>query len=243
MDLSNSSVEEIEANNCEILESVTLENCKEAVKVSFSKTALAKLVVKGCEKLTTLSCENSDLKNLDIKGCEKLEKLNVKNNSLTKLKVSKADFPSLTESTCENQKITSKLSQSFNLVNFLQNLVISSETVDDVSELDSIKNIKGYDESDNEISYELDKNTGKITFSSEPYTLTYDYDTGFENILMDVDISISNGEKWGAGDGEDILDDENSPSGSSSGCNSGFGFEFAALGLLLNLTRKKFTKK
>ena len=253
LDLSNSAVQEIEVNNCEILESVTLENCKEAVKVNFSKTALAKLVVKGCGELTTLSCESSDLKNLDIEDCTKLEKLNVKNNSLPKLKVSKTYFPYLTEFACENQRITSKVSQSFNLKNFLQNFVISSAAVADVSaensELDSIQNLKAYDKSGNELATVLDPETGIITITDgEPYTLTYNYDTGFkkdngENVLMDVNISIGNGEKWGAGDGEDILDDENSPSGSSSGCNSGFGFEFAALGLLLNLTRKKFTKK
>ena len=241
LNLSKSAVEEIEANNCEILETVTLEDCKEIVKVNFSETALAKLVVKGCEALTALSCESSDLKNLDIDGCQKLEKLNVKNNSLPKLRISKTNFPSLTEFSCENQKITSKLSQSFNLNNFLQSLVISSATAADTSELDNIKNIKGYDTSNNELSYELNKETGEIKFSEEPYTLTYDYNTGFEDILMDVNISISNGEKWGAGDGENLSDEENSLSSSGSGCNSGFGFMI--LGLLLNLTRKKFTKK
>ena len=243
LDLSNSAVENINVKNCEILEAVTLEGCRQAVKVDFSETALAKLVVKGCEKLTELSCENSDLKNLDIANCNKLEKLNVKNNSLPKLKVSKKDFPNLTDFSCGNQKITSKLSQSFNLSNFLENLVISSGTASDTSELDNVKNIKVYDEADNELSYELDKETGIITISGEPYTLTYDYDTGFENILMDVNVSLRNAEKWGAGDGDD-LSEENLLSDSNSGCNSGFGLIAAlmALGLLLNLTRDSLSE-
>ena len=82
-------------------------------------------------------------------------------------------------------------------------------------------------------------NTGEIKFGSEPYTLTYDYDTGFNNTLMDVNISLSNGEKHGgAGDGENPIDEEDSPSGSGSGCNFGFGFVIFGL-LLNNLKRKK----
>ncbi len=246
LDFSESSVQEIDINNCEILNEVTLENCKEALKVNFSGTFLAKLVVTSCENLTTLSCENSALKNLDINGCTNLTTLNLENNSLPRLKISKTDFPNLTEFTCGSQKITSKVSKSFNFNNFLQDLEASSATAADVSELDSIKNIQGYDTSGNKIDYELDENTGDITFDREPYTLIYDYDTGFEkngeNVLMNVNVSISNAERWGAGGGEDIIDSGVSLSGTSGGaCNSGFGF--VALGLLLNLILKKFAEK
>ena len=68
--------------------------------------------------------------------------------------------------------------------------MVSSAAADnaseDNSELDSIKNIRAYDAYGSELSSEagLNKETGEIKFSGESNTLTYDYDTGFENKLM-----------------------------------------------------------
>ena len=259
LNLSGSSVEEISANSCEFLEEVNLTNCKNASQVKFNQTYLGKLVLKGCENLTDLSCESSDLSVLDIEGCAKLKKLNLKNNALPKLNVSNESFPELEEFTCGNQYLLRGLLQNFNFNNFLQDSLITSATVADLSELDNVKNLKVYDESGNELVATLDKVTGIITITGdaalneetglitinagEPYKLTYDYDTGFKqngaNILMDVTVE-SGGERKG---GVDFLDDslEDNSSSSSSGCNSGFGL--VILGLLLNFSRKKFTKK
>ena len=261
LNLSESSVEEIEANSCEFLEEVNLENCKKATKINFSQNYyLTKLAVKGCENLTDLSCESSELINLDIEGCTNLVKLNVKNNSLPKIKVSNENFPKLEDFTCGNQNLLRGLISSFNFNNFLQNSMISSAAVvgvsEENSELDSVKNLKAYDKSGNELVANLDKGTGQITISGEPYKLTYDYDTGFtkngENILMDVTVEAG-GEKNGSGgdgdgnyddDDDDDEDDDDSSakisSSGSGGCNSGFSFVSSLL--LLNLTRRKFIK-
>ena len=247
LNLSGSSVEEIEADSCEFLEEVNLENCKSANKIKFSQNYyLSKLTIKGCENLTELSCENSELVNLDIESCTNLVTLRCNNNSLPKLKVSNEKFPKLADFTCGNQFLQRGLIESFNFSNFLQNSMLSSASVaDDSSDLDSVENLKVYDQSGQELAASLDKETGIITITGgEPYKLTYNYDTGFnkngENILMDVTVEAS-GEKNGGVDDDVINNYDDSPSSSGAGCNSGLGF--MALGLLLNLTVKKFTKK
>ena len=90
--------------------------------------------------------------------------------------------------------------------------------------------MKAYDESGKEISYNFNQETGEIEFNSTPATITYNYVTGFENVLMDVKASSNEN------------DDENENSYESDGCN--FGFSVVALALLLFVLplKKKFIK-
>ena len=46
-------------------------------------------------------------------------------------------------------------------------------------------------ESGNELSVEFDTESEEVEFSGEPAKIAYDYDTGFENTIMDVEISAS----------------------------------------------------
>ncbi len=258
LNLSGSSVKEIEVDSCEFLEEVNLENCENAVRVNFNQTSLNKLVVKGCKNLTELSCErekNEDIEgliNLDIEDCTNLVKLNVKNNSLLKLKVSNDKFPKLEEFTCGNQYIQRGLIPTFNFNNFLQNSLISPATVADTAEensdLNGIRNLKVYDESNMELEAKLDIQTGQITISGDPYRLTYDYDTGFinngESILMDVTVEAGGERKGGVDEDEDNSSNNDSSSEishSDSGCNAmnskGIGLILVALELLFMMRK------
>ena len=251
LNLSNSSIKEIESDGCEFL-GVTLENCKSVNKLNFVNTTLKTLVVKGCENLTELSCESSDLTDLDLEGCQALTKLNVKKNYLRKLNVSKTNFPNLTDFSCEDQEAPALLTKIFDFAYFLKTSEIIDSTVaslaDDTSDLSNVENLQVYDQDGKKLRIRLSK-AGIATISgTAPYKLTYNYKTGFEkengeNILMNVTVSPANLPSGGAGDG--FPDEENSPSsGSSGGCNSGFGLmAFTFLGLVQNFARKKFTKK
>ena len=251
LNLSNSSIEEIESDGCEFL-GVTLENCKSVKKLNFVNTTLKTLVVKGCENLIELSCESSDLTDLDLEGCQALTKLNVKKNYLRKLNVSKTNFPNLTDFSCEDQEAPALLTKIFDFAYFLKTSEIIDSTVaslaDDTSDISNVENLQVYDKDGKKLRIRLSK-AGIATISgTAPYKLTYNYKTGFEkengeNILMNVTVSPANLPSGGAGDG--FPDEENSPSsGSSGGCNSGFGLmAFAFLGLVQNFARKKFTKK
>ena len=223
LNLSGSSVQEIEVNNCEILEEVNLENCKSVNKVNFSQNGyLNKLTVKGCEELTELSCESSEVINLDIEGCTNLVKLNVKKNSLPKLNVSNSKFPNLTDFECGNQYLIRGLLAIFNFNSFLQDSYIgSSATATDTSDLANVKNIKAYDQSGRKLTVRFNAETGKTTIIGVPHKLTYDYDTGFqkngENVLMDVTVEEGEERNGGAGDGEEYGEDSETSENSSTG--------------------------
>ena len=92
----------------------------------------------------------------------------------------------------------------------------------------NVKNLKAYDEAGNEITVEYDPATGEAKLSATPSKITYDYDTGFEGVLMDVEVTASGDtyEPHGVG-------------ASGSGCTSGLGIgAFATLMMLLVPTSK-----
>ena len=96
-----------------------------------------------------------------------------------------------------------------------------------------VKNLKAYDETGKEITVEYDLATGEAKFSATPSKITYDYDTGFEDVMMDVEVTAS-------GDTYEPHD----VGASGSGCTSGLGIgALAVLMLLLVPTSKtKLTK-
>ncbi|MBQ9595294.1 MAG: SYNERG-CTERM sorting domain-containing protein, partial [Synergistaceae bacterium] len=89
-----------------------------------------------------------------------------------------------------------------------------------------VQNLKAFDSSGKAIDAKYDKTTGTMTFAETPAKITYDYNTGFKNILMDVTVSSASSSK--------------SLNSSSSGCNAGFGFMavFALAGLSALLRKK-----
>lgn len=97
-----------------------------------------------------------------------------------------------------------------------------------------MKNLKAYDEAGEEITTEYDPATGEARFSATPYKITYDYDTGFEDVMMDVEVTASeSNDKGYAGIG--------SPGG---GCTSveGIGALVALMMLLVPTSKTKFMK-
>ena len=98
---------------------------------------------------------------------------------------------------------------------------------------DNIKNLKAFDASGNEIAAEIDSATGTMHFASAPYKVTYDYDTGFNSVMMDVTAYADEyDDPSGSGDSDTPV---SGSVGSSGGCNADFGMTamFAVLFMLL----------
>ena len=94
-----------------------------------------------------------------------------------------------------------------------------------------MKNLKAYDEFDNAISAEYDPATGEAVFSAEPARITYDYDTGFDGVLMDVEVIAA--EKV-----DDPDEVSHSVGVSGGGCDMGLSF-WAAAAITALLLKKK----
>lgn len=62
------------------------------------------------------------------------------------------------------------------------------EDVDITSYSANVKNLKAYGEAGDGIAVEYDSATGEARFSAIPSKITYDYDTGFEDVMMDVEV-------------------------------------------------------
>ena len=140
---------------------------------------------------------------------------------------------------CRHQQVSKPLTGLMNFADLLLGLgslgtsaADESKDVDITSYSANVKNLKAYNEAGNEITSEYDTATGKIKFSATPSRITYDYDTGFEDVMMDVEVIASEDNSYvGVGS-------------SGSGCASGLGIgALAVLMFLLVLTSKtKLTK-
>ena len=86
-----------------------------------------------------------------------------------------------------------------------------------------VSNLRGFTSGGAEIAVEWDDTTGMAKFASVPSKITYVYDTGFEDVKMDVTVTdCPNG---------------GGSSAPGGGCDVGFGF--AALAFVLPALLKK----
>ena len=128
---------------------------------------------------------------------------------------------------CSGQRVAVLvITRVFNLWDFLSAAQVSGVSASDAD--NSVKNVRGFDASGNEIASEYNAETGEVTFASAPSRITYDYDTGFDSDEPYMDVTItgsSSGETSGVGS-------------SSGGCDAGFA-SFAVLALCLGIAVSK----
>ncbi|MBR1487040.1 MAG: hypothetical protein IJ597_07300, partial [Synergistaceae bacterium] len=233
LDVSGSSVQKVDASGCEELEEVKVENCAQLVELKVSNTAIAALNVKDCANLQTLDCSSCDIKDLNVNGCENLSDFNCSYNRLPVLNASKSRFPSLGKLDCRGQQISASLPRTFNINELLRkllNLLVSNADADDeeVTYSKKIDSVKVYDAAGNPLTVDYNDETGDVSISGDPDKITYDYNTEFENTLMDVTISNT-----------DETTPESGAYGSNSGCNSiAFGIG-AVLALVFMKAKRK----
>ena len=149
------------------------------------------------------------------------------NNRLHKLDA--YTFSRLDELLCGNQNITGwKLGRLFN---FLDYFVMKVSAADDSGEsgsgIENITNLKAWDADGQELAAKYDPATGWAEFSGEPAKLTYDYITGFNDVLMDVTVFAAE------------YEDSDPRNPSCGGCNSGFTFSVSGMAITLLLLMRK----
>ena len=219
LNLSGSKIEYVEAGACDELEEIVLKNCQSLLSLDAGNNPkLVSVDIENCVNLETLSFPFSSVKSFNIAGCEALKILECENNSLAELNLE--SFDKLVEVSCISQDITGW--EFGNEINF----------ADYVSHLEKISNVKAFDKDDKEISVNSEFVTSdteaKATFASVPAKISYDYETGFENLKMDVTVTNSKTEE----------NNNNISSSSSGSCSTGINI-FSAGVILLALKKRK----
>ena len=189
LNLSGTNIEMLDAKGCENLESIILEDCESLEYVDVSMTKVKSLTLKNCVNLSVLLCESCDLQTLEIEDCRSLVDIDCRYNHLAKLDA--ASFTDLMRLECEHQTIHNfPASLSMNIQELFGYSSSGGVNASEVS-TNMVKNLHAVDASGGAVSFEYDEMIGEIEFSALPAKFMYDYDTGFENILMDVTVFMS----------------------------------------------------
>ena len=144
-------------------------------------------------------------------------------------------FPILQELSCSNQSVNNWEPS--------KNFTVSSINKINKSDSDSAKiiNLKAWDSSGNSIAAQYNSATSEFVFDKTPAKFSYDYVTGFENILMDVtvysDSSAYNDDEQNETESESEFSQNGGGSG-GGGCNSGLNILCLVL-CLAALNRKR----
>ena len=189
LNLSGTNIEMIDARGCENLETIILEDCENLEYVDVSMTKVKSLILRNCVNLSVLLCESCDLWNLDIEDCRSLADIDCRYNRLANLDA--GSFTDLMRLECEHQTISdfpARLSMNIrDLFSFSSSGGINASE----ASYSMVKNLRAVDASGGEISFDYDEADGGIEFASLPAKFMYDYDTGFDGILMDVTVFVS----------------------------------------------------
>lgn len=178
LNLYGTNIEMLDAKGCENLEYVDVSNTK-----------VKSLTLKNCVNLSVLLCESCDLQNLEIDDCKSLVDIDCRYNHLAKLDA--ASFTDLMRLECEHQTIHDyPASLNMNIGDIFGMLSSGGVYASEVSS-NMVKNLRAFDALGGAVSFEYDEMTGDIEFSSLPAKFMYDYDTEFENTLMDVTVFVS----------------------------------------------------
>ena len=242
LDLSGAQIQHVALNENSPVEYISLRNNSHVKTLEVNDNdALEILDFTGSsvETIDTDSC--SKLKSLIVRDCTQLRSLSCVGNALTVLDLDpeEENLPNLQLLSCDNQfqegaTFTNEMNFSDFTYEPYTNSEASSSGYDDEDDYEAgiswsfskVQNLKAFDSSGKAIDAKYDKTTGTMTFAETPAKITYDYNTGFKNILMDVTVSSASSSK--------------SLNSSSSGCNGGLGFmSVFALAGLSALLRKK----
>ena len=214
------NLEELTLNENASTEELDISGSTSIKEININKANVKTLNLAGCENLESLDCSSSGIESINLDGCTSLKVVNISNNSL--MKFDAGTLGSLQELICDSQVVyVESIGKVFALWKYLN----ASSFMSSESGVENVKNLKAFDKSGNEIAADFE--SGTASFSESPAKITYDYDTGFNGVMMDVTIYAA-----GEPDNQDVV----SVGSSGGGCNSAFGMMmniFAALILIL----------
>ena len=196
LDLTEAEIETValDATSAPELETITLTGNTFVQTIAITNGVIKNLFVTGCTNLRTLSCPGNSLMALDLEGLTSLQEATVGGQTRTyELLSEDMNFSTMVESSVFSSSSSYGFYAAFSPV--------------------KIENLKGFDASGKEISKTYNNVTGEVNFESVPAKIQYDYNTGFNNTLMDVTLSA----------GSVTPPTSSDPGTSGGGCNVGFG--------------------
>ena len=196
LDLTEAVIETValDATSAPELETITLTGNTFVQTIAITNGVIKNLFVTGCTNLRTLSCPGNSLMALDLEGLTSLQEATVGGQTRTyELLSEDMNFSTMVESSVFSSSSSYGFYAAFSPV--------------------KIENLKGFDASGKEISKTYNNVTGEVNFESVPAKIQYDYNTGFNNTLMDVTLSA----------GSVTPPTSSDPGTSGGGCNVGFG--------------------
>ena len=196
LDLTEAEIETValDATSAPKLETITLTGNTFVQTIAITNGVIKNLFVTGCTNLRTLSCPGNSLMALDLEGLTSLQEATVGGQTRTyELLSEDMNFSTMVESSVFSSSSSYGFYAAFSPV--------------------KIENLKGFDASGKEISKTYNNVTGEVNFESVPAKIQYDYNTGFNNTLMDVTLSA----------GSVTPPTSSDPGTSGGGCNVGFG--------------------
>ena len=188
LNLSGTGIETLDAKGCANLEELDVSGCEALKTLDVSNTPVKTLNAEDCISLEVLDCSNCRLEELKISGCDSLNVLDCSNNRLHKLDAYM--FSRLDVLMCSNQNITGwRLGRVLSFMDYfgVGFSAADNESISD-SGLENITNLRAWDADGQELTAKYDPDTGRAEISGEPVKITYDYITGFEDVLMDVTV-------------------------------------------------------
>ena len=154
-----------------------------------------------CATLETLYIPSCDITALNVEGCTSLNALVCSNNQITSLNLETCT--ALQAVDCSGQKVSRQMTFSGGAYSVYIGLF----------DPERIHSLAAYDAGGSEINASYDAESGVVVCTNLPARITYGVATGFSDADMDVTVYPA---------GEDS-GNTTSTSGSSSGCNGGFG--------------------
>ncbi|MBR1486371.1 MAG: hypothetical protein IJ597_03850 [Synergistaceae bacterium] len=182
-----------------------------------------------------INCSLCLISSFDVKACANLISVDCSYNSLLKLDIDTTGLPKLSDLNCVSQSLGHwKAVLTLNFNKFMEKPETVSEKTEEtettekavrvsVANFSKVKNLKAYDKNNNEILTTND-GSGNITFASLPDRMTYDYETGFNDTLMDVEVFAADSDS-----------ESSSSSGGCGGCNAMSSLEVGIRNVILVL--------
>ena len=220
LNLNNSKVERVNAKGCTNLTNIDAENNDTLTELNVSESNISVINVKNCVNLQVLNCSSCDIYSgyLNLEGCSSLESLDISKNHFGWFDYNESNNM-LNYFDCYSQDIKDWDSKTtFNFTKFFNSGDVTTAGVEIMASayVNNVNNITGYDEDGREIDSEYDSETGIAKFASAPALIKYFYDTGFDNLSMDVTIHASS---YNDEDEDNYLGDSG-----CGGCNTGLSF-------------------
>ena len=220
LDLTEAEIEDVKLDETITVKSINLSgNTFVKTFTATNTNELASINFENCEALEYLDINHGKIASLNINGCVNLKTLDCSENGLLTLDLDPEKFPILNTVACagqNNEALT--LSRNMNFSDLLDIILTASAL--DATTTERVMNVIAFNASGDEIPVDYDNGTGAMKFSRAPAILIYDYDTGFNDKIMDVTISALSEDEQATG---------NLLGGSGSGCNSSYGLEIIAL--------------